>query len=130
MNLHGIVSGIISAVNPMTPATLQISTGSTTNAGGVRTPTYGYPQQVSAQIQALTADDLRQLDGLNIQGTKRGIYLMGKLDGLVRVDGKGGDLITFPDGTVWPFGTTWLTVQVLEQWPDWCKVAATLQNGS
>ena len=29
-----------------------------------------------------------------------------------------------------PEGNTWLCVHVLEQWPDWCKIAITLQNGS
>ena len=77
---------------------------------------------VPAQIQALTFRDLQQIDGLNLQGDRRGIYFYGEIDGLVRPDNKGGDLITFPDGTIW------LVAIVLEQWPDWCKVAATLQN--
>lgn len=77
---------------------------------------------VPAQIQSLTFRDLQQIDGLNLQGNRNGIYFYGAIDGIVRPDNKGGDLITFPDGTVW------LVAMVLEDWPDWCKVAATRQN--
>jgi hypothetical protein len=45
----------------------------------------------------------------------------------VRVTNQGGDLITFPDGSVW------LVVMILEafsQTAGWTKAAITLQNGS
>lgn len=127
MNLHGIASGAIAAVNPFVNGTIQVSTGSTTNPDGTRTPSYSVLTGVSMQVQALTAGDLRQLDGLNLNGTKRGIYLNGKFDGVVRPELKGGDLITLTDGAN---AGVWLVAQVLEQWPDWCKCAVTLQNGS
>jgi hypothetical protein len=79
---------------------------------------------LNAQVQALTFRDIAQLEGLNLQGTRRAIYLDGAIEGLVRPQNKGGDLITLPDGTVW------LVAMVLEHWLDWCKVAATLQNNS
>ena len=58
----------------------------------------GYADSVTgpAQIQALDANDIKQLDGLNIQGTVRAIYLRGVLAGVVRPDGTGGDLIQRP----------------------------------
>lgn len=74
------------------------------------------------QVQPLTYRDIEHLSGLNIQGYQRGIYINGTLDGLVRIDEKGGDLIQTPDGR-W-----WLVTLVLEQWPDWVKVAVTLQD--
>lgn len=77
-----------------------------------------------AQVQSLTFRDLTQIEGLNLQGTRRAIYLSGRIDGIVRSRHKGGDLISLPDGT------EWLVAQVLEQWPDWCKVAVTLQDGA
>jgi hypothetical protein len=81
--------------------------------------------QVMGQMQALTFDDIHQLDWLTIQGTRRAIYLEGNWEGLVRSKQKGGDLITFPDGSVW------LIVHVLERWHgSWCKVAVALQDGS
>jgi len=126
MNLHSIVSGAVGAINPLVIATIQQSTGYTEADDGTQVPTYAAPVNVQAQSQPLTFSDLRQLDGLNIQGIKRAIYLTGNWQGLVRTAKKGGDLITLPNGT------NWLVVLELENWSDtsgWSKVAVTLQNG-
>lgn len=123
MNLHGIAAPAIGAVNPSVDVTVKISNGYTTDAAGARVPQYLPDQIVPAQIQALAFRDLMQLDGLNLQGTRRKIYFYGEVDGLVRATNKGGDLVIFPDGSVW------LVAMVLEQWPDWCSVAVTLQDG-
>lgn len=93
MNLHAIVSGQIGAVNPFAPIIIQRSTGYTTSASGQRSPSYSHPRRIAAQIQALAAEDLTQIAGLNIQGEKRGVYINGRTDGLIRQDEKGGDLI-------------------------------------
>lgn len=128
MNLHGIVAPYIGAVNPQVPVTIRFSIGNTTAADGTQIPSYSAPVAMQAQIQALTYRDLQQLDGLNLNGTRRGIYLYGDVQGVVRVSQKGGDLVTFPDGSVW------LVALALETWAGadggWCKVAATLQDGS
>lgn len=124
MNLHGIAGPAVAAVNPMVIVKLQVSAGTTTSADGIRTPTYAAAVDVPAQIQALTYRDLVQVDGLNLNGTKRAIYFYGDIEGVVRPSNRGGDLVTFPDGTIW------LTAMVLETWPDWCKVAVVLQNDS
>lgn len=124
MNLSGIVGGVIGVVNPLVVATIRRSTGYSTGADGKRVPGYADPVPVSCQIQALSYSDLMQLEGLNVQGTRRAIYLNGDWEGIVRADRRGGDLITTPDGKVW------LVALVLEHWPDWTKVAATLQDGS
>ncbi len=127
MNLHALAAPFISLVNPMLPVTLRISSGSVTNPDGSRTPVYLPPRNVLGQVQALAFRELYQLDGLNLNGTKRAIYLLGDVEGVVRPFGKGGDLITFPDGTVW------LTVLDLENWgrtgtsDAWVKVAVVLQ---
>jgi hypothetical protein len=127
MNLHSIVSGAVGAVNPQITISLQSSTGSTTNADGSRTPAYAEPVSLTAQVQPLTNRDLRQIEGLNLQGTLMAIYINGNLDGVVRVLMKGGDLITLPDGSVW------LISQVLEGFAltaGWTKAVMTLQDGS
>jgi hypothetical protein len=136
MNLHAVASQYITAVNPLVSATIQFSNGEPTiNPDGSVTPGYSTPVGVLAQVQALTFRDIVQVQGLNLQGTRRGIYLFGDIEGIVRVTAQGGDLITFP-GRVggFPPNTVWLTAMALETWgvsPDgWCKVAATLQNGS
>lgn len=124
MNLHGIVSGPISAVNPMQAATLRTSTGSTIALDGTPTPSYAAPVTVTAQVQDLSNRDLRQIEGLNLQGSMRKIYLNGEVDAIIRVSSKGGDLLTLSDGNVY------LTARVIEQWPDWCSIVAVLQDGS
>lgn len=124
MDLHGIASSAIGSVNPFVPVTIAVSTGSTTNADGSRVPTYDTPiDGVSAQVQPMTGRELSQTEGLNLQGTKRGVYLEGNIDAIVRLNQKGGDLVTMEDGSVW------LTVLILEAWPDWCKAVIVLQNG-
>ena len=132
MNLHGLVIGQINAVNPSIPAVLKVSTGNTIADDGKPTPTYAAPVTISAQVQALTYKDIQQIDGLNLNGTRRAIYAYGQIDGLVRSTNKGGDLITVASGV---HAGTWLVAMVLEQWGDglsaaWVKVAATLQNGA
>lgn len=127
MNLHAIVSGAINSVNPSITATFKASTGYGTNSAGKRTPTYAAPVSVTAQVQELSSRDLRQLEGLNVQGSSSAIYLNGFASGAVRVSRTGGDIITIPSG---PSAGTYLVTAVLEQWPDWVKVSATLQNGS
>lgn len=126
MNLHQIVSGVVSSVNPMQPVTLQSSTGYVTNPDGSRVPSYAPPiTNLPAQVQELTTRDLRQLEGLNIQGSGRAIYMNGIVNGVVRVSKLGGDLITLQDGSIW------LTTSILELWDTgWVKCSITLQDGS
>jgi hypothetical protein len=122
MNLHGIVSGMIGAVNPNQSAQLRVCTGYTTGTAGRRVPVYAPDAQVTAQVQDLSQRDVSFLDSLNIQGSQKVMYLSGAVSGMNRPGGKGGDLVTL--GT-----QTWLVTAVLEQWPDWAKVSVTLQNG-
>lgn len=126
MNLHAIAAPFIGAINPNIPAILQKSAGSTTSADGKRTPLFSY-QNVIAQVQPMSSGDLRQTEGLNLNGTKRSIYLYGESNSVERVTSKGGDLVTIATGAN---AGIWLVATELEQWPDWVKVAVTLQNGS
>lgn len=129
MNLHGIVAPAIGIVNPFVLTTIRRSTGYTTLPDGKRLPSYDTFANVSVQVQAFTADDLKQLDGLNIQGTKRAVYLNGPIAGVIRDAKAGGDLMVFPAGILFE-GDTWLVAHVLERWPDWSKCVITLQNGA
>jgi len=124
VNLHGVVSGAIAAINPFISVSIQVSNGYTTNGDGSRSPAYLAAQVVSAQVQALQYTDIMQADAMNIQGTRRKLYINGAINGLVRQTDKGGDLVTLPDGTVWKVAF------VAEQWPDWCSAVITQQNGS
>ena len=82
---------------------------------------------VYAQVQPLSASDLRHVDMINLQGTHRAIYINGAVHGQVRVGLKGGDLVTLPNGSVW------LVQQPLESFYEtagWTKALITLQDGS
>ena len=127
MNLNAIVSTSIGAVNPSVPVQVQISNGYVTAADGSRTSTYQPAFGAIAQVQDLSQGELRQVEGLGIQGAQRGIYVNGYLSGAVRWSQKGGDILVLQNqnGVL----ETYLTTAVLEQWSTWVKVSATLQNG-
>jgi hypothetical protein len=120
MNLHGIVSGAIGAVNPFVPAQIKVSTGSTTLPSGKREPSYSVTD-VSVQLQALSYTDLMHIDGMNIQGVVKAAYVNGNFNGVNRPKQQGGDLLVVN-------GEEWLIVKPLEEWPDWCKFVVNLQR--
>ncbi len=122
MDLLALTSGAIGVVNPLVLMVLKISTGYTQADDGAQVPSYATPLDVRAQVQPLTYKDLLQLDAMNQQGSTNSIYIEGHIDGIVRSKNKGGDLIIDDTGQVW------LVTQVLEYWPDWTKVAVTLQT--
>ena len=121
MDLQGLAHSVAGTVNSNVTVTVKVSTGFATGAGQRQVPTYADPVTGLAQIQAMSAADLRQVENLNIQGTMRAIYLRGELAGVVRPENKGGDLIL--EGS-----RTWLVRQVLESWPTWTKAAIVLQG--
>ena len=124
MDLRGLANGVTSGVNPNQTVRVQRSTGYTIGAGRKQVPSYANPVEGPGQVQALDGKDLQQLEGLNIQGTIRAIYLRGALAGVIRPHGTGGDLVQTADGQ------TWLVVKVLESWPTWTKAAIVLQGGA
>ena len=127
MNLHAIAGPAVSVVNPSIIISVQVSTGFTTNADGSRVPTYAPAVTALAQVQPETWRDIQLMDGLNLQGTRKSVYINGGLQGLLRLTNQGGDIITFPDGSIW------LVAQVLVDFSitaGWTKVAITLQNGT
>ena len=122
MNLHQIASRVISRVNPNIQAELWHSAGYTTSTDGTQVPSYTKCCG-TVQVQSLSNDELKQLEGLNLQGNKNAVYLSEDMSGIVRLGRQGGDLLVFG-------GNTWLVVTVLENWNDYTKVAVVMQNGS
>lgn len=120
MNLHSIVSGAISSVNEMIPMFFTINQGYTTASDGTRTPRTRIVN-TEGQFQNITAKELQHLQGMNLQGDLGVVYVNGNFDGVVRSEKRGGDTVSFNN-------KCWLVVQVLEQWPDWCKLAICLQS--
>lgn len=123
MNIRGLANTAIQTINPNEIVTVLRSTGYTQGAGARQVPSYADPITGSAQVQALDGDDLKQIDGLNIQGVIKAIYLYGELAGTIRPDQTGGDIIKRKNNT-----ETWLVVKVLEGWPNWSKAVIVLQN--
>lgn len=123
MDLRGIANSVSSVVNPNIPVTIRVSDGYTIGAGRKQVPAYLPDVDGFGQLQALDGDDLKQLEGLNIQGTIKALYVTGTLAGVIRPDSKGGDIVLI-DGKVW------LTVKVLEGWSTWTKVAIRLQGAA
>jgi hypothetical protein len=127
LNLNMVVGSQIPAVNPDMLVTVQLNIGNTMNADGSVTPNYAPPVEVMAQVQPLTAGELRHMDMLNLSGTYRAIYTNGPLRGAVRPSLRGGDRVTLADGSVY------LVTQTLENWFEtagFTKCAMTLQNNS
>ena len=123
MDLRGLANSVTATVNPNQTVTVLRSTGYAIGAGAKQVPSYAAPVVGPGQVQALDADDIKQLDGLNIQGVIRAIYLRGTLAGVIRPDGTGGDIVKRKNDT-----ETWLVVKVLESWPDWTKAAIVRQG--
>jgi hypothetical protein len=125
MNLQNITRGAIQGVSPMLNVMLKRSTGATIAPDGLSTPVYTTFGPLQAQVQALDANDLRQIAGINQQGEKIAIYVNGTMLGAVSPDGAGGDLVIMPDGS------TWLVIKVLENWgsiDSWTKCALARQR--
>lgn len=126
MNLQGLAAGATGAVTTLITVTAQISTGYTTNDDGTQVPAYS-AETFQAQVQALAFKDIQQMDSVNIQGVRRAVYVPGQIAGVIRVDSKGGDVLSFPEYPGGP-NRNWLAAIVLETWPDWTKVGVTLQD--
>lgn len=127
MDLRGIANSVSNAVNPNMIVSVTRSTGYTVGAGLKQVPTYAAPVTGPAQLQALDSSELRQLDGLNLQGVIRGIYLRGVLAGVIRPDSTGGDLVIIAAPAPVQYIGTWLVVKVLETWPLWTKAVIVRQ---
>lgn len=120
MNLHQIVRGPITRVNPDVPGVLRVYTGRTILPGGKPAPDYS-DLDVTVQMQSLSSTDLKQVDAINIQGILQSAYLNGNFNGVNRPEQKGGDMLIVG-------GKTWLVVKVVELYPDWCHLIVNLQR--
>lgn len=121
MNVRQLANSAITAINPNIVVSVLRSTGYTVDANRRQVPSYAAAVTGPAQVQALSGSDLKQLEGLNIQGIMRAIYLRGVLAGVIRPDSTGGDLILIDD-------QKWLVVKVLEPWAGWTKAVIVLQE--
>lgn len=126
MNLHNMVRGAITTVNPDIVAPYYVSQPYTVNASFAQVPSYAAPVDVPIQVQALKAGELKHSDLVNMEGLKRAVYMYGNTVGVDRSNLKGGDLLWFPQ-VPGAQSELWKVACVLETWPDWSKVAVVLQ---
>lgn len=136
LNLRAIANSAIQGVNPDVIVTIMRSTGYTTDGSGKRTPTFE-PMSARAQVQPTSYNDRNMLDGLNIQGVSRIVYLEAAVTGVIRIDKKGGDQIIFPANLmpedapdpVTGAPKVWQVTTILEAYASgWRKCACTMQN--
>lgn len=131
MDLRGMANAASNTVNPNIIVTVKVSSGYTSDPNTYKqVPQYADPVTGPAQLQALDGSDLKQIDGMNMSGVLRAIYLRGVLAGVIRPDSKGGDLIAIAaqPGVPALYVGTWLVVKVLEGWPLWTKAAINFQG--
>lgn len=103
MDLQGLGSPVAEVVNPNIAVSVWASTGYTNTGKGYRqVPSYASAINGFAQVQALTSSELRQIEGLNLQGALRTIYFRGKLNGVIRPTSQGGDLVAIAGPTPTP----------------------------
>jgi hypothetical protein len=129
VNLRGIANSAIQAINPNIAITVQSPNGFTIDPTTLR-QVPGYITTTGfGQLQALDNDDLKQLFGLNIQGTIRAMYLYGSIAGVIRPDASSQSHVIFVSNEGGIVKTReWGVFKVLETWPDWCKVALVYQG--
>lgn len=123
INVRAMANAATQTVNPNETVTVLRSLGWLPGPGGKQKPSYDAPVTGPAQIQALDSDALKQLEGMNIQGSIRAIYLRGVMAGVIQPKNEGGDIVKRNNET-----EEWLVVKVLETWPTWTKAVIVLQS--
>jgi len=98
IDLFGVARNAVSIINAPVLATINRSTGYTTAGDGTRTPTFTTITGIKADVQPMTAQDLHQVDGLNMGGEKVTIFLSGELLGVLRTGQNGGDVVELANG--------------------------------
>lgn len=121
MNLHGIVRSAITSVNPDIEATLYTYAGETIGTGRKPVPSYNDAVTVKLQLQPLSKGDMAHVDGLNMEGLFKSIHINGNYYSVNRALKQGGDKFVID-------GYTWLVIEPIELWPDWCRLLVVLQT--
>lgn len=120
MNLHKIANNAIRRVNPNIQAVLKKYAGETIGPGRKPAPYYLPDQNVTIQLQPISRGDMQHVDGLNIQGLAKVIYVNGNYFSVQREMEQGGDIFVIN-------GEQWLVVEPVELWDSWCRLIVVLQ---
>lgn len=121
IDIFGAAGNLCAPINPHITGILKGSTGSIINDDGSVTPQYT-TVSVEMEVQAVSSQDLRQIENINQQADMRSVYVRGAVRALNRPLQMGGDILTFYD-------SDWLVTQQLEEWGngEWSKVLVTRQ---
>lgn len=131
MNLRSIANNAIQGINPNISVVVRLPNGYTIDPlTRKQVPAY-IDTPAQGQLQALDGDDLKQMLGLNIQGTIRAMYLYGSLAGVIRPDGSSQSHVVFTSNEAGVVKSReWGVFKVLESWQTWCKVAIVYQDSA
>ena len=129
MNLRALANASTQLINPNIPVTVKVPNGYSIDPATLRQVPAYITQSALGQVQAMDGDDLKQIAGLNIQGTIRAVYLYGNIGGVIRPDDQPSARLIFTTNESGEIkAREWSVFKVLESWPDWCKVAVVYQN--
>lgn len=123
MNIRALANAATCRISPNMPIIWRQNRGTVQDRTTGRRSTSWQDTPLVGQVQALTAHDLRHIEGLNQQAYTRAIYLNAQALGVRRSEMKGGDLFLFN-------GQTWKIISIPENWPlnGWGKVIVTLRQ--
>lgn len=125
MNLREIANACIQGINPDQTVTWRRSGGYTVLPSGKTVPSYE-DTECLANVQSLSDQQLRHMNGLNISGVMRSLYLSSNAMGISFRQIRGGDLFIFREFEgVEP--TTWKVVNAAETWDNWAHVIVVQQ---
>lgn len=124
MNLREIANSAIQVINPDQTITWKRSTGwQIVNYQQV--PTYEEIECLG-NVQALSDEQLRHANDMNLSGVMRSVYLSQNAMGVSFRQIRGGDILTFREfEDVEP--TKWKVVHSAETWDSWCHVICVQQ---
>lgn len=124
MNLREIANSAIQVINPDQTITWKRSTGwQIVNYQQV--PTYEEIECLG-NVQALSDEQLRHANDMNLSGVMRSVYLSQNAMGVSFRQIRGGDILTFREfEDVEP--TKWKVVHSAENWDNWCHVICVQQ---
>lgn len=124
MNLREIANSAIQVINPDQTITWKRSTGwQIVNYQQV--PTYEEIECLG-NVQALSDEQLRHANDMNLSGVMRSVYLSQNAMGVSFRQIRGGDILTFREfEDVEP--TEWKVVNSAETWDNWCHVICVQQ---
>lgn len=121
LNMHRLVKGAISKVNPYVPALIKKNIGQTVDKFGDTHPKYEYIQ-MDVQKQEVSQEEIREWNAQGVQGIFAKIYTDGNWLGVNRQAQTGQNFFIID-------GEEWMVIAVPEMYTDWTKVICCLQVG-